>query len=259
MLAEAYDFPVALKELQTVDGTPVPRSRAVIRTDTGEAISTVSDRYKIITHGAVMEKIGPYMQELGTPERRLHVEGKGARFTAEYLFRDRQLDVGPNHVALRVIVRNAYKVGHSLQIQVATIVLECLNLGIITEKTVFDASVRHVGDNLNFTLPDPNELLTAFTSSQQVFQTYSEKKITLDDGLGFIDNEKVRSILPDATADSVTKLWCAGCDKGNNSVWDLLQHTTYEITHNSPRLSFTGRHSRLTRVARVFNTVFAGY
>lgn len=261
MLTDVFDFPVALKELRTIDGTKVPGSRAVVRTDTDEPISVVSNRYKIIGHGEVMGAVTPYMREIGEPERKLYIERRGARFTAEYLFRDKTIDVGTNHVALRVVVQNAYMTGYAVRIQVAVTVLECLNLGIISEKSIFDVAVRHTGEHSKIELPPPETLLKAFTSSQTVFNRYSTVEIKYDAGSDFLLAEKAPTLtaLPETTREAIAARWTKGYDAGQRTVWDLLQHATYEITHNSPRLSFTGRHQRLTRTARIFNAVFAGY
>jgi len=85
------DFPIALKPVYYAsDGTfaAVPKRLAVVREDTGQAISVVSNRYTLIPHqhilDAVEEAIKPL--DLGPIPRGIYVDRQGARMRAIFKF-----------------------------------------------------------------------------------------------------------------------------------------------------------------------------
>jgi len=254
------DFPVTLKKVFTEDGNEVARARAVVRTDTNQAISMVSDRYKIITHRTMLDAAEPFIRELGKPEVKIVPERKGARMLATFVFKNHTVEIGDkNRAALRITMRSGYHAGASASIEVACLVLECLNMCIASEKTIFALSVRHAGDVTAFEFPKPEIVLTAFTSQEGIMNQYNDKKLTIEQGKEFLVRDDVTNALPERSRKSIAGTWEAEYGPKQDTVWDLLQHTTYNITHNTPQLSLTGRLQRLAKTARIFNTAFAGY
>jgi len=254
------DFPVTLKKVFTEDGNEVARARAVVRTDTNQAISMVSDRYKIITHRTMLDAAEPFIRELGKPEVKIVPERKGARMLATFVFKNHTVEIGDkNRAALRITMRSGYHAGASASIEVACLVLECLNMCIASEKVIFALSVRHAGDVTSFKFPEPETVLESFVGQQTIMNKYAAMKIEEERGALFLGdrNEAVATALPESSRKRITDHWLK--EKEQRTVWDLLQHTTFDITHKSPTLSLTGRLQRLARVARLFNTEFAGY
>lgn len=259
MLTHAYDFPVELRKLKTVDGLELPKSRAIVRTDTNEPLSVVSDKYRVITHRDFSDMTAPFIKNFGKPETKHFVERNGAVFSTEYVFRDHKIQIANNNLALRLIISNAYMPGYAARLRVASIVLECLNCAIFAEKNIFNLAIRHTGQLPEVDFPTPEKVLASFTSSANIYARFGKEKLTLEKGNEFLASEPVAKILPTSTIDAIDQRWQKGCAENPQTVWDLLQHATFVITHQTPRLTFSGRLTRLRHTARAFNLAFAGY
>ncbi len=70
--AAGLDFHVELKALTTVDGTPVPKRRAAIRTDTGSVLGTVGTSYVPIQNSAAFDFLD---QVVADGDLRYHTAG----------------------------------------------------------------------------------------------------------------------------------------------------------------------------------------
>ena len=85
------DFPIALKPVYyAADGTfaAVPRRLAVVREDTGQPISVVSDRYALIPHRRILDAVEEAIKPLGLGPvpRGIYVDRQGARMRAIFKF-----------------------------------------------------------------------------------------------------------------------------------------------------------------------------
>ena len=62
---EAYAFPVELQSVVAANGQLIPKTKAVVRKDTGLPLSVVSDRYHLFTHQEAVEKTEGFLKTFG--------------------------------------------------------------------------------------------------------------------------------------------------------------------------------------------------
>jgi hypothetical protein len=228
-----------------------------VRTDTGEALSVVSDRYSIIRHDTVLKAADAFVSHFGAPEVRHHLTGNGANLVAEYSFKDQQADAGVNDtVGLVVYIRNAYRPGVSAQVRVGALVLACKN-GMVIPRTVFNLSVRHTGNVQDVRFPEPDQVMTAFREQSAGWRTLGRIQLLKDTGYDFLaEGGPLRDALPAATAREAYAMWLDNYDKDQNTAWHMMQHITNLVTHRPGRLSYLGQLARLERVVGTFNKHF---
>jgi hypothetical protein len=85
------DFPITLKPVY-IEGEEgfgqVPKRLAVVRSDTGQALSVVSDRYSLVTHQELLTAVqsATVGLDVGSVPRGIYVDRSGARMRALFKF-----------------------------------------------------------------------------------------------------------------------------------------------------------------------------
>lgn len=85
------DFPVALQPVfvrQNGSHAEIPHQRAVVRTDTGQALAVVSDRYTLVRHERILELVNDAIRDIdvGPVPRGVFADRAGARMRALFKF-----------------------------------------------------------------------------------------------------------------------------------------------------------------------------
>lgn len=241
-----YAFPVELEKVYLKSGVELPALRSVVRQDTGMPIANVSDKYRLVKHGFVMDSAEKFVTVFGRPERRFHLGRNGARLVGEFAYREKsnlaQVRKG-DVVGLKVFVENSYNTESAVRVQIGATVLSCLN-GMVVQKSIFSYSYRHVLGDKEIKFPEPGFVYDTYQDQAGVWRAYAERDLAGDD-LNY------ESILTTAVAMDVITL--GGRDrllaKTADTYWDLMQNLTFEATHEG-KISPIGRLMRMERIDR---------
>lgn len=147
-ILEAVSFPVGLRELAYRRGTgvlgdviyePLPDRRAVVRLDTGAALSVVSKEYKLFPYRDAVEpllehidKTGGRLIERSYGFRRepMRLEADGRRLWIETTF-NRPVKVGNDLIQPRVVYGNSYDGTTSYRAIMGFFQIKCTNAGAL--------------------------------------------------------------------------------------------------------------------------------
>lgn len=241
-----YNFPVELQSCYTDTGKEIPGVKTVVRLDTNIPISSVSPRYRIITHSDAMASAYRLMESLGMPQTTIEMSPTGAALCAISEYKDitKALKVG-DVVGLRLLARNSYNRTSAFSIKVGLKVLSCMN-GMVSHKDYFDIKIRHTGSGkIDFQMPSPAMVHEALEEEVQNINSYSLNRLEDPDVLifdaqrrGLLTQEGVEFALGNRTAES--------------TVWDLYQSFTNHITHTR-QVSPIARENLLERTSRFFD------
>lgn len=242
-------FPVSLQPLFTADGKEATGVKAVVRDDVNKPIATVSNRYCLIKHEDVLNEANKFIGGIGggdfLPVYRS--ERDGARMSAEYTFKEIKQNIVGDTIGLRVYVENSYDGSCAIRIRVSALVLSCLN-GMALPRSVFHLSLRHtqsVKEKLVF--PDREVILDAFSRGADFCNSLSAINLS-DTKFMEASFDLARHIdLPESLQETMTAI-----EQKDFTGWDLMQNFTNIITHQMPKVSFTGKMARLSRVTRWF-------
>lgn len=147
-ILEAVNFPVALRKIAWKDAagyaTDIPDRRAVVRLDTGAAMSVVSDQYKLIPYREAVEPLLEHIDKHGgslinrteIPRARgvrrqpLRMESDGRRIWIEANFRD-GVTIGKDLILPRVVYGNSYDGTSAYRAIVGFFQVKCTNAGAL--------------------------------------------------------------------------------------------------------------------------------
>ncbi len=130
------DFPVMLQPVfvRKNDGyEPVPRRLAVVRTDTGQGLAVVSDRYSLIPHQQILDLLGQATTQLdvGPVPRGVFVDRNGARMRALFKFPALAQPVNSgDEICPCVKVQNTYDGTSRIAVHIGAFRFVCTNLAV---------------------------------------------------------------------------------------------------------------------------------
>ena len=258
-----FRFPVALENAFDQRGNIVPRTKLVVRKDTDEVLSNVSDRYRLITHEEVMKPVEAFTATIGKGDAEYYVEKNGAKLVATHTYKNVALSL-PGHkmhgqsaasvgdtVALRTYSINSYNSTAPFEFQIGALVLRCLN-GATAFDSLFSLRYRHIGVNKSNLLefPDPKVVISAFERQGDQWKTWAD--------LG-VNSNQVKTLVEDGRRLQLLSMRSYNENKDYferaDTVWDLYNAFTYVITH-STRTQESGRLTRFDRLNGLFNHTF---
>lgn len=107
---ESLYFPIAEERVVTASGLDVPKTKAIVRTDTDEVLSVVSDSYYTLKHKDAITEAEGALDVFGERELvKVKSTRNGARIYVEYLFPETKVDIGDgDDICLRLIATNSY-------------------------------------------------------------------------------------------------------------------------------------------------------
>jgi len=130
------DFPITLKPVYYAsDGTfaAVPKRLAVVREDTGQAISVVSNRYTLIPHQRILDTVEEAIRplDLGPIPRGIYVDRQGARMRAIFKFPALAQPVLPgDDICPCLKIQNTYDGTSRIAIHIGAFQFVCTNLAV---------------------------------------------------------------------------------------------------------------------------------
>lgn len=128
------DFAVTLQPVfWGADSKPIPNRRAVVRTDTGDAIAVVSDRYALVPHTQILDVIEQAIRPLdvGSVPRGVYVDRLGAQMRALYKFPALAKPIqGSDDICPCLQVRNTYDSTARISVHIGAFRFVCTNLAV---------------------------------------------------------------------------------------------------------------------------------
>ena len=99
----AVGIPVKGKE---IDGTGY---KFIVREDTNDILSCVTNSYKLVTNKEIMQKASPVLKKQGAHLEEMRIFGNGARTKYKYRFPDTKVEIATgDFVNPEVIINNSY-------------------------------------------------------------------------------------------------------------------------------------------------------
>ena len=130
------EFPVALEPVFRQRGqsfAPVPHRLAVVRTDTGETLAVVSDRYRLVSHQEILDLILKAIEPLdvGPVPRGIYVDRRGARMRAVFKFPALAQEVrADDEICPCLKVQNTYDGTSRIAVHIGAFRFVCTNLAV---------------------------------------------------------------------------------------------------------------------------------
>jgi hypothetical protein len=266
MNAINYAFPVELQPIRIPNGVLVPKTKAVVRTDTNEPLCTVSDKYQLYKHAEVMDAVTPFIKKMGKTEVSYSLEKNGALLIATHTFPEYSFKVARAHkiegdtsdrsvgdiISLQLHVINSYNKATSVLFKLGTKVLRCLN-GATLLKGLFELRYTHMKNGWDRTLPNPDKMVTALNDMGRIYNRWSETEVTKQQIKAFTEAAILRGVFP-------LTIYTANEERFRKSetVWDLYNASTYLSTHGSSRIQQSGKIRRFDGINRIFMEEFEG-
>jgi hypothetical protein len=250
MTTEKYNsFDVRISDISTDSGRDIPGRKAVVRVDNGRTLAVVSDKYQLIEHDVVLGLIRPLMNGVGKHKEVITLDRNGCTMNCVFTYRDNTipLKVG-DKVGMQIFARNSYDGSSSLVIKIGALVLSCLNGMISSGPNFKNIYVRHTGGKEQIFLPEPGHFAEAFSLATEQWNTYSSVKLNeavKRNALGYYRSQGIIGLETEYKGDS-TKM---------ETVWDLMQFLTQDITHNRPKMTQDARIKLLEKVDRLIAKV----
>ena len=131
------DFPVVLRSVfhgeDDSDVASVPNRVAIVREDTGDVLSVVSDRYSFISHQQILDTTDRAIASLdvGPVPRGIYVDRKGARMRALFKFPGLEQSVrGTDTICPCLKIQNTYDGTSRITVHIGAFRFVCTNLAV---------------------------------------------------------------------------------------------------------------------------------
>lgn len=160
---------------------PIPRRRAIVREDTGEAIAVVSDRYTLVPHARILDLVEQAIQPLdvGPVPRGTYVDRQGARMRAIFKFPALASPVlGRDEICPCLQVRNTYDGSARIAVHIGAFRFVCTNLAVGGGGAFAGGFVSiHAGEIPIEKMADQlAQYLTRFDQIVELYRQWSERR-----------------------------------------------------------------------------------
>jgi len=225
VLLESTLFPV--KEKQALLAGMNTGHKFIVREDTNEVISCVTDKYKLITNKEVMDIALPIFKDKGGSlmESRTF---NNARTMWKFRFRDTKVEIQKgDFVNPEVIIRNSYDGSSEVQAMGGAFRLVCLN-GMIVGYTIGKKSARHIVWNENHGID--GIVTNIINSVRGVFD--NDFPLMIDTTVMKNHVIKIMKLFPNQAISAFTQHLIKEPPK---TYWDLFNAATWTATHAMKR------------------------
>lgn len=246
-----YDFPVELQNVYLKNGEVVPRARAVVRTDTGQPLSTVGSKYQLVPHQDMVDKAEGFMSVFGNPTRQFSLAKNGGLMIGTYTFKDNSLEVAKGDIiGLRIYLESAYLGTRKNRIRVGALRLTCLN-GATFAEAVFDLAFSHTQKQVeSFIFPKPDDVVERFTAGVARYKEYNTIELSSSDYKRISEDAITSGVVPAAAIAHEARDLPEGL-----TAWRLYNQLTWFVNHES-KAGYVGKVNRLERIDRFFHETF---
>lgn len=247
------DFPVSLVPVFHRRGDAakdIPHRRAVVRTDTGETLAVVSDRYQLVPHQRILDVVAQALEPLdvGPVPRGVYVDRNGARMRALFKFPALTKPVVRDDTVCPCLkIHNTYDGTSRIGIHIGAFRFVCTNLAV-GGGGVFAGGFMacHMGEiPLGTVEAQLGRYLLAFDDIAELYRVWIEQPVDLDRLAGVVGH------LPKRAGTAITEEMER---RGTSVVFDAYNVATDYATHRmrSAQAAF----ELLARVNRGFQETF---
>ena len=196
----------------------------IVREDTGQILSCMTDSYKLITNDELYSTVSPIMKECGAQHLESRTFSDGARTSWKWKFPDIKVDIGDGDlVNPEMTIRNSYDGSLEASALAGAFRLVCSN-GMVIGVILAKSGIRHITGNdskdfLDLVTKTINRTKGVFTDD---FPKFAETKVKNS------DIQKVIELFP--TGDVIDALVSHIIGKPPKTYWDLLNAATWVAT-----------------------------
>ena len=221
-------FPVIEDPIYLRDGKD-SGYKFIMREDTGEVLSCMTNSYKLVTNKEVIKKADNALVKTGAVLRECSVYGDGRKTIWRYAYPDTKIDIGEKDlVNPEVGIINSYDGTAGLQTWGGAFRLVCSN-GLVIGIKLTSSNSKHSVYNEELNKIEENILHTVEVTTNMLRDTFpllKETKINNKHIMEFI------KMLPTYAMETLTQYLISNKHK---TYWDLLNSLTYIATHHMGR------------------------
>ena len=213
----------------TQESTKHTGYKFIMREDTGQILSCMTDNYQLVSNSMVVDKSDKIITKQGGKLKEVQSFGRGARSIIKYEFDNHKVKISNGDICTPEIVwQNSYDGTIGLNIMGGAFRLVCTNglvIGVVAEKY----KNKHIIQNME--LKDIDGVIE---------ETIKKTKMIMKNDFPAIYDTKVRDahivdilkMFPLQSSDYITNLLIA---ESPNNLWDLLNVATNVATHGMDR------------------------
>ena len=227
-----YEFNVKSRPVLNIRGQVIEGHRENFREDTGEHLALVSDKYKIVHHKEVIDRVESCLK-LGEFQKKVYCPNNGARLYAVYDFKEQRAEVAKGDIiGMRVTLRNSYDGSSGIPIDAGALRLVCTN-GMTSPYMNTKQSGRH---SMNLDLDYINDAINSakreFDASVEGYRVLHGFKITQQKGESIIEKLVETKKIGERRGKDILDIWrnpTYSQDKDRN-IYNLYNAVTQNLT-----------------------------
>jgi len=201
----------------------------IVREDTGNVISCMTDEYKLVTNNEIYETAEPIMKDVGATLSEVQTFSDGAKTSFKWTLKDIKVDLGDGDLLNpEITLRNSYNGQWGLHILAGEFRLVCSNglvIGVVVSRKNYKHSVYNM--SLDDIAPSINDTITSttgiFNKELPVLKNTPVKEKHIVELIGMIPSNQMEQFTQYLMA-----------HKPEN-YWDLLNSATWIVTHSMRR------------------------
>ena len=218
--------------------------KLIVRKDTNDVLSCVTDSYKLITNKEIMTKANPILKNQGAVLDDMQMFGNGARVKYKYRFPDIKVKIAKDdYVNPQILINNSYDSSTEVSAMGGAFRILCAN-GLIIGFSLGKEGARHTIWNEKTEIE--KIINSVINKTQKVFD--NDFPMMIEKEVKTKDNKKLLEMFPGYTMESMVQYLIANPPK---NYWDLLNAATWTSTHVMKRKSEATHKFE----ARIFDTI----
>ena len=201
----------------------------IVREDTGEIMSCMTDDYRLVTNKSLIDVASPILKKEGATLRECSVYNDGKKTVWRWLFPETKVDIGGGDlVSPEVCLINSYDGSAEIQARSGAYRLVCSNgliIGVVLSRTknkhvIWNTNLDKIDDSIHATILATKDVLV---NSLPLLKETNIRKAHI---------KKVIEMLPTYAIEALTQYLIAN---NPDTYWDLLNAMTYISTHHMQR------------------------
>ena len=197
----------------------------IVRKDTGDILSCVTNTYKIVTNSSIIDAAQPVLKESGAVLTEAESFSNGARSTWTWKIPDIKVKVDKkDYLNPTITLKNSYDGSVQLHILAGAFRLICSN-GLVVGTTISNKMNKHSIYNLNLDKIEES-IKDTVDSIQTIFSKDFPKLVETKVEPNHVHN--LIKMFPDFTIERLTQYLLA---HKVHTYWDLLNAATWVATH----------------------------
>lgn len=223
---------------------PNVRGHAAIRdrADANRVFSVVSDRYKLIRHQEVIERVFEVMDKVPgvTLLPRARITNQGAQVRLDFPFGEAGAVVSKDMVQPSLTIMNSYDLSLNFGLYVGAMRLVCSN-GLMAWTQHAGARHRHIGKVRSFIEPgDVGRMIEVFaTETAPLWSKAATLELTFDEAENVYSYAENQLSMPTMVVKAAKEIWqnrfAMAEEERGNTAWIVYNTFTNAITHNRMR------------------------